>query len=453
MATVILWTGLEARALREALRMSMREFARRTNLSPSTIADNEAKGEQAQLRRATQAILDRVLEQAPADAHTRFEVLLDGMAASANRLVGSLERSEDPAPTNGAQSAAIRAGDLLAGVAVPGGSGVEDVRRRTLTSSLALITGIGPTDALQLGLARPPRRPALIAPELVDYFRTQLAGHYLADIYLGPHHLVPVVTVQCCLIAELAAEAPNGIRQDLLQVGTAYAALIGWLYQDAGDVASSWRWRDHTLDMAHRSGDRQLLCYALTNKAMLSVDSGDGAAVVDYANAALSDPALSHKMRLGALVQAAHGYSLVGDAGACERSLDAAEVLLDRAEDGVPWGNACRRTPRYFDKHRATCYGRLGRPADAVALWDDVLADTPPSDRRDLGVWYARHAVALADLAEPDRAVRAAATAARLAQETGSVRLRRELLAVTDHAAAWRDTESGRMLIETLTSL
>jgi transcriptional regulator with XRE-family HTH domain len=146
-ATVIQWTGLEARALRETLRMSMREFARRTNLSPSTIADNEAKGEQAQLRRATQAILDRVLEQAPADAHARFEVLLEGMAASANRLVGSLERSEDPTPTNGAQSAATRAGDPLEGVAIPSGSGVEDVRRRALVSRCRM---------------RPPRRSSAV---------------------------------------------------------------------------------------------------------------------------------------------------------------------------------------------------------------------------------------------------------------------------------------------------
>ena len=30
-----------------------------------------------------------------------------------------------------------------------------------------------------------------VAPELVDYFRTQLAGHYRADMFLGPHHLIP----------------------------------------------------------------------------------------------------------------------------------------------------------------------------------------------------------------------------------------------------------------------
>lgn len=35
--------------------------------------------------------------------------------------------------------------------------------------------------------------PAQVAPELVDYFRSQLAGHYQADMFLGPRHLIGTV--------------------------------------------------------------------------------------------------------------------------------------------------------------------------------------------------------------------------------------------------------------------
>src|SRR5262249_51195739 len=60
------------------------------------------------------------------------------------------------------------------------------------------------------------------------------------------------------------------------------------LFQDAGDLATSARWRDITLSMAHRAGDSQLISYALTNKAMLAIDQGEGKAVIDYALAALA---------------------------------------------------------------------------------------------------------------------------------------------------------------------
>ena len=46
--------------------------------------------------------------------------------------------------------------------------------------------------------SRPDHPPveAPVAPEVVDYFRSQLAGHYAGDMYLGPLHLIPTVQRQ-----------------------------------------------------------------------------------------------------------------------------------------------------------------------------------------------------------------------------------------------------------------
>ena len=104
-----------------------------------------------------------------------------------------------------------------------------------------------------------------VAPELVAYFRESLAGHYRADIFLGPRNLIPTVRTQTDLIIQLLPRADAAVRADLLGVGAAYAALLGWLYQDAGDLTTSAHWRDATLGLAHRSGDPQLVSYALTN--------------------------------------------------------------------------------------------------------------------------------------------------------------------------------------------
>jgi hypothetical protein len=46
-------------------------------------------------------------------------------------------------------------------------------------------------------------------------------------------------------------------------VAAGYAALIGWLYQDGGDLGTSARWHDVMIERAHRSHDVQLVAFAL----------------------------------------------------------------------------------------------------------------------------------------------------------------------------------------------
>jgi hypothetical protein len=296
-----------------------------------------------------------------------------------------------------------------------------------------------------------------VAPELVGYFRSQLEGHYTADMYLGPRHLIPTVQAQAELITQLAGTADPPVRQGLLDTGTAYGALLGWLYQDAGDLIASARWRDVTLSLAHRSGNPQLVSYALTNKAMLALDQGDGRTVVDYAQAALGNQhALSAKARVLALQHQAQGHAMLGDRATADRLLDDAATLTSHVDDDQPWGNACRRTPHYVEVQRATCYGRTGRAADAAdaaALWDQFMDQMPETARRDNAVFHARQAAALAVVPDPERTVSLAAEAAACVQVTGSARLRRELRAITRRASIWSQTPAGRQLRDIVASV
>lgn len=226
-----------------------------------------------------------------------------------------------------------------------------------------------------------------MAPELVGYFRAQLAGHYTADMYLGPRYLIPVVQVEAELIARLAGEARDDqVRQGLLDAGTAYAAMLGWLYQDAGDLSESARWRNLTLDMAHRAGDPDLISYALSNKAMLAADQNNGRVVLDFALGALADAGrLSPKARVIALQHAAQGKAMLGDRDGCARLIDTAAALLSRVDDEHPWGNACRRTPNWAETQRATCYGKAGD-------YDEIterLAKLPGWQRAGNEIWRA----------------------------------------------------------------
>ncbi|MCX4828317.1 hypothetical protein OG785_17360 [Streptomyces sp. NBC_00006] len=90
MATVHHWTGLEARALRLALRMSVRGFAERLGLAVATVSKWESKLVGTEPRPDTQAILDTALGRADAAVHLRFETLLSetaGAVTAAGRRV------------------------------------------------------------------------------------------------------------------------------------------------------------------------------------------------------------------------------------------------------------------------------------------------------------------------------------------------------------------------------
>lgn len=76
MATVHHWTGLEARALRHALRMSVRAFAQHLGLAVATVSKWESKLAATDPRPDSQAILDTALDRADAPVHLRFESLL-----------------------------------------------------------------------------------------------------------------------------------------------------------------------------------------------------------------------------------------------------------------------------------------------------------------------------------------------------------------------------------------
>jgi tetratricopeptide (TPR) repeat protein len=303
---------------------------------------------------------------------------------------------------------------------------------------------------LSEGVGYPPHQGP-VAPELVMYFLEQLPGHYKADMWVGPRHLIPTVATQAGLIQQLARAADAPVRRGLLGAGVAYAELLGWLYQDCGDLDRAATWRAHALDMAHRSQDPQLIGYALTNHAMLAVDQGAGGAVVDYAEAALADEdRLCPKVRVLALVHQAHGHSMLPakDKDLVDRLLDRAAELVPRVDDEHAWGNACRRSPGYIEVQRATAYLRLGAYREAVELWERVLSGMPESARRDNAVFRARQATALAMMPEPERVVGIVAEIASVATDTGSARMKRELKAIPRHATSWSGTAPGRELTE-----
>ncbi|WP_239332105.1 helix-turn-helix domain-containing protein [Frankia sp. CiP3] len=304
------------------------------------------------------------------------------------------------------------------------------------------------------GKAMPLASYKQVAPELVEHLAAQIDGYYSAEAALGPHTVIPSVLVQQGLIYQLLKVACGDVRRALLRANAAYAGLVTWLYQDAGDLGTASHWANRTLEVAHRVGDVQLVRHALTNKAMICTDQQDGPGTLDLTMAALADETtLCAKVRVQAMQQSAHGHALLGDRRGADYALDKAAALLPRVDDDYPWYNACRRSSAYIEAQRATCYTRLGLGMEAVALWDQVLTGLPSGSRRDAGVYRARQAVAHAHVEQPDAAAEAVYEAATIAQETSSARLRQELNGVWHHLAPWHDAPVGRQVRQVLQTL
>lgn len=76
MTTVHRWTGRETRALRQALRMSVRAFSAHLGVAERTVSKWEAGQDGVRPRPEMQAALDTTLSKADAEARDRFMVVL-----------------------------------------------------------------------------------------------------------------------------------------------------------------------------------------------------------------------------------------------------------------------------------------------------------------------------------------------------------------------------------------
>lgn len=83
------WTGLEIRRLREALRMSVREFAYHLGVSDRMVSKWEAGREKIRPRPINQAALDMCLKRASPDVHERFVSLPGKVGDNIEPMKGS----------------------------------------------------------------------------------------------------------------------------------------------------------------------------------------------------------------------------------------------------------------------------------------------------------------------------------------------------------------------------
>jgi tetratricopeptide (TPR) repeat protein len=260
---------------------------------------------------------------------------------------------------------------------------------------------------------------------LIGFLVDRLARYKAAEAAHGVSVVVDAVQSDLRLMRRAAA-----LSDALVWSTVGYASFAGWLCSDAGHDAAALRHRQTALTAARHTGDRNLIAYSLVGLALGRCDAGDGPGARRLtAEAAEVDPPAPAVARYLARVTA-DAASLTSDRDRVERALDQVATLGDApADDRYPWLEQNRLSPGYLKVRRATCYGNLGLFEDAAELWQQALADHPATLARDRGVYAARYAGVLAAIGEQDRAAAAVAEATDALDATGSVRLRRELLA------------------------
>jgi hypothetical protein len=204
------------------------------------------------------------------------------------------------------------------------------------------------------------------------------------------------------------------------------------------------------MEWAQAANNTAMQGYVLLKKSQMAYDQRDAYRVSMLAEAAQHGPwQLPIKIRAEVTQQEALGMAMLGEPmSAIERKIDESCRLLTESppddEDGL---SGAYFTAETLSLRCAACYTEAGKPAQAAAMFDEVIGKGTLS-RRDVGFFNARRATALALSGEPDEAAAVGLASAQVAQETHSERTLRVLGEVVRTLEPWSSRPGPRALRE-----
>jgi tetratricopeptide (TPR) repeat protein len=259
--------------------------------------------------------------------------------------------------------------------------------------------------------------------ELLVHLREQWHALVRTDNLLGPRFALAGVLDQISVIEELLPITSGMHRAELVTLAATYAESAAWLYEDAGQMPAAAQWVSSAMEWAHEAGDRRLLAWTLFRRSQHAARERDAQGTLSLARAAARDgDELPDPMRAAIVHQEAHGYALEGDELMTHRALDRALGLAapDTAGDARS-GHGSFCTGPYLELQRAACWATLGRPKQAIQLFEVVLPTLPAVYRRDRGVACGQLAQAYAATGEVDSAAQVGREALAIARSSGSL--------------------------------
>ena len=425
------WTGIECKALRAAMLMSVEQFADALDIGQRTIEAWESQGAAAKLRPASKQVLEKALDTASDSVVVRFE------RALADRP-GSHAQVDRSSPVK-----VTLANDTL-GQRLPAALGVDAadevwVPARTASGEVVLVslprrtvvTGLG-VGALAAAVGLQPAAALANTQRFdhVEHFRKLRLSLIENDNLFGARGTIGLTEQSIDAMTRLR-RAGIGDATGLQRMQILYAEGAAWLHQDCRNWDRAQYWTDRALEWSHRLGDPYYVAAALIRKAQIANDMGEGAEAVELAEAA--ERAAPPSTRFGAVAAAFAGWgsALDGNSANSGRSFERARVLADNAVDDSTWGLFL--DDAYIDVHQAHSRVALGDYRGAVEQFESSLRLMQSGYTRDQAVYIARQAIAHAKAGEAEPAAALGTAAMRVGVGTGSERVLHTVRELSNH--------------------
>jgi tetratricopeptide (TPR) repeat protein len=421
MTAIRAWTGREARALRAAMRLSIRDFAEYLGVGVRTVTKWQARGEDLNLRPAMQSVLDAAFDRATPEIRERFELIVS---------------ADDPHVTGPVASDSLAAPGL----------GV-DTWHRCDTEALAAFLRTGPP--VEPGAANEFAHEWRVVdpPQMVEMVSGRRVGERLAqlivervdmlrrmDDFLGGGDLHDLVARELRVTLDLVREASytEPVGRVLLGAVGELCQLAGWVATDAGLNERAERYYLGGVTAAHAAGDAPLAAHLLSSLAYQMANVGDAREAALLASTAWhgAEAVATAATRALLLDRLAWAYARLGDAEAAEQAIDRASEAIDDSEAGGDPSWAYWVNIDEVDIMAGRCFTELRQPKRAIALLEASIARYDEGHARDLALYLSWLAEAHVHAGNVDQAATVALHALRLTASVASDRNSKRLNAV-----------------------
>ena len=404
------WTGRESRALREAMRLSQRDFANGLGISAKSISNWESGGADFVPRPESQAILDTKLRLVSAEVRARFELILGANQAEAEPESATATGSDPeevtsehsfvagPQRTTGTERPAVVGGNAIftANPSVFRIAGVEEeqeeVERRRLLQSLAIL-GVSASPLSQaLETVRTAFGKSVGYDERnhLSYWEEATVEYGYSYLYASPADLVPDLAADLLTVRSIIRRIPDRDSTEYrswCRVGGALSALMAKSLSNLGHPRNSREWWSMAHHLADASGDRNLALLTRGEHIIHGLYENRPVPVLlrqvkSAAEISTSHPGVGKLALTGARTQVS---VLAGDYHSAEEDLHRTQEILERipsssATDGTGlvmlWGEA------ELCYTEAWVYSHMGEEAKTDHAADRAFSLYPASDKR-----------------------------------------------------------------------
>lgn len=200
---------------------------------------------------------------------------------------------------------------------------------------------------------------------------------------IGAAQLLPAARAQLTLFEHLVIEARSPLRRRVVLLGSQYAQFAAWLHSSANQPGRARAYYDRAAEWGLEADDPNMVATVLSMKGHLAYRLNQLGPMLGLSEAAGRYKRASAGVRSLAAQQAARSHALLCNGDACDRNLDLATILADRAvahpDREPPW--IYFFSPDYLVMQRGRAYRYLGRHQQAEELLSAGLAALPPEIR------------------------------------------------------------------------